>query len=88
MSATQAVQRQPIMQTGLQNKLREFQTDHQWIEQNGNSLLGKYPDQWIAVKHQQVIANDSDLDRLLSKLSDPAHTSIAYVGNEPIEMIL
>jgi uncharacterized protein DUF5678 len=75
-------------QTTKGDEIREFQADHQWIEQHRASLLSQYPDQWIAVKDRTVVASDSDLERLLAILADPAHTAVEFLGLEPIEMIL
>ena len=62
------------MQTALHDELREFQADHEWIEQNRALLIGQYPDQWIAVKIRHVIASDPNLDQLLARLPDPTKT--------------
>jgi hypothetical protein len=76
------------MKAELHNELLQFQDDHAWIDQNREMLLARYPDQWIAVQSGQVIANDPELDGLLSKLPNPAHTCVEFISPEPIEMIL
>jgi hypothetical protein len=76
------------MQTMQQDELAQFQADHRWIEEHRTTLLGQYPDQWIAVKGRRVIAADADLDRLLGKLPDCARTCVEFLGHEPLEMIL
>ncbi|MDP2937083.1 MAG: DUF5678 domain-containing protein [Dehalococcoidia bacterium] len=70
------------------NELVEFAADHQWVEDNKEGLLKKYPDQWIAVSHGTVLASAPELARLLEKLPDPAHTCIVFVTSEPLEMVL
>jgi hypothetical protein len=75
-------------QIAQRDEIREFQADHQWIEQHRASLLGQYPDQWIAVKNRSVVASSADLERLLGMLTDPAHTAVEFLGREPIEMVL
>jgi hypothetical protein len=69
-------------------ELLQFTADHAWLDQNRETLLTQYADQWVAVKDRQVIASDPELPRLLSRLSDPAHTCIEYLTREPLEMIL
>jgi hypothetical protein len=72
----------------LIKELLAFEADHTWINENLETLLDQYADQWIAVKNGQVLANDPDLTGLLSKLSDPAHTCVEYITREPLEMVL
>ena len=76
------------MNKQLTDELLAFEADHLWINENLETLLERYADQWIAVRHGQVIANDSDLTGLLSKLPDPAHTCVEFITREPLEMIL
>ena len=70
------------------NELLAFEGDHVWVNENLETLLGQYADQWIAVKNGQVIASDPDLSGLLSKLPDPAHTCVEFITHEPLEMVL
>jgi hypothetical protein len=76
------------MKADLHNELLQFQADHAWIDQNREMLLAQYPDQWIAVQNGHVMANDPDLDSLLSKLPNPAPTCVEFISPEPIEMVL
>jgi hypothetical protein len=69
-------------------ELLQFTADHVWIDQNRETLLKQYANQWVAVKDEQVIASDPELPGLLSRLSDPAHTCIEFLTREPLEMIL
>jgi len=70
------------------HQLRVFEADHVWIGKNLAALLASHPDQWIAVKNCQVIVSDPDLDGLLSRLTDPAHTCVEFISREPLEMVL
>lgn len=76
------------MKEQLTNELLAFEADHLWVNENLGTLLEQYPDQWIAVKNGQVIASDPDLEGLLSKLPDPAHTCVEFITREPLEMVL
>jgi hypothetical protein len=76
------------MSNQLSKQLRAFADDHTWVNDNLDSLLDKYAEQWIAVKNRRVIASDVDLMRLREKLTQPAHTCIEFVTHEPLEMLL
>jgi len=72
----------------ISEQLLAFEEDRTWIEENLEELLGKYPEQWIAVKNGQVIASAPDFESLLSMVSDPAHTCIGFISKGPLEMVL
>ncbi len=76
------------MNNPMTNVLLAFEADHMWINENLETLLGQYADQWIAVKNGQVLASNPDLTGLLSQLSDPAHTCVEFITREPLEMVL
>ena len=76
------------MNKSLDSELRAFEEDHAWVNENLETLLAQYPDQWIAVKNGQVIASDPDLAGLLSKLSNPAYTCVEFITREPLEMVM
>ncbi|NUO80893.1 hypothetical protein HUU05_12510 [candidate division KSB1 bacterium] len=40
--------------------------DSEWARQNIQTLTEKYPDEWVAVFGQQVIAHHADLDQVMS----------------------
>jgi len=70
------------------DELLAFEADHVWVNENLETLLEQYPDQWIAVKNGRVIASDPDLAGLLSKLPEPALTCVEFITREPLEMVL
>jgi hypothetical protein len=72
----------------ITDQLRSFETDYVWVNENKDTLLKEFNDQWIAVKDKKVIASDPDLNLLLSKISDPSHTYVEFITSEPLEMIL
>ena len=76
------------MKEQLTDELLEFEADHVWINENLEALLERYTDQWIGVKDCQVLTSDPELEGLLPKLSDPAHTCVDFITREPIEMVL
>jgi len=77
-----------MMNSQLTDELLSFEADHAWVNENLETLLEQYADQWIAVKNGQVLASDPDLAELLSKLSDPTHTCVEFITREPLEMVL
>ncbi len=77
-----------MMKTQLTNELLTFESDHIWISKNIEKLLDRYSEQWIAVKDRRVIASDFDIERLISKLRDPAYTCIEFITRESLEMVL
>lgn len=76
------------MNNQLTNMLLSFEADHVWVNENLQTLLDKYTEQWIAVKNGRVITSDPDLEGLISKLPDPAHTCVEFITREPLEIIL
>ena len=76
------------MKKELTNELLAFEADHAWVNENMETLLKNYADQWIGVKNGKVIASDPDLSVLVSKLPDPANTCVDFITLEPLEMVL
>jgi predicted transcriptional regulator len=72
----------------LTNELHAFEADHVWVNQNRETLLRQYTDQWIGVKNRGVIASDWDIETLLSKLPDPTNTCIEFITSEQLEIVL
>ena len=46
----------------LAEESRERQANQQYIEANRRALEQQYPDQWVAVLHQQVVAHAQTAD--------------------------
>jgi transcriptional regulator with XRE-family HTH domain len=65
-----------------------FQADHAWINENMKTLVKQYPEQWIGVKNSKVIGSAPELEELLTKLPDAAHTCVEFITHEPLEMVL
>ncbi|MBM3925450.1 MAG: hypothetical protein FJ320_05595 [SAR202 cluster bacterium] len=59
------------------------QKNIEFIDSHWDELLKKYPEQWVAVKDQKVIAHNKDLMKLASKLHKMGETS-NYVKIEGI----
>ena len=65
-----------------------FEADYTWVHENRDSLIKQYADRWVGVKNRQVVASDSDLDELLSKLQDPGRTVVEFITPTQIEVVL
>jgi hypothetical protein len=82
------VDSQSVGTVGAVEAIRQFEADHMWVAEHRDELLRQYADQWIAVEGGRVIGHDTDLDRLLDRLPDPAQTCIEFISAEPVEMVL
>ena len=51
-----------------QKSLARFQQDVDYYESCHEELLQQYPEQWVAILNRTVVGNDTNLDRLLSRL--------------------
>jgi len=76
------------MENQLIKELQTYQNDNIWLNDNFNKLVQKYPDQWVAIKNNTVIASDPVFSGLLSKLTDSAHTVVEFITREPLGMVL
>ncbi len=61
-----------------------------WLQNHLEELLPRYNGQWVAVDHGEVVANDSDHERLLDKLR-AEHLefqvyAIQLVTSDPIDL--
>ncbi len=72
----------------MKTDLRAFEADYAWIEENRETLIQNYPNQWIGVRNGSVIASDPDLDNLIQNLPDPAHTAVEFIPTEQREVVL
>jgi hypothetical protein len=50
--------------------LRRFHQDVENYETNREDLLDEYPEQWVAIFREQVVAADPDYDRLLDQVEE------------------
>lgn len=66
---------------------KSFEADYAWVDENRDKLVEQYANRWIGVQNGQVVASDSNLDDLLSKLQDPAHQDPAHTVVEFITCV-
>lgn len=52
----------------VQQELERYRRDAFYLEQHREELLRQYPEQWIAIYHQQVVGAANDLRRLIRQL--------------------
>lgn len=51
-----------------QAELERFKRDTQFYEAHRQDLLGKYPEQWVAIFDERVVGTAPDFDQLLDDL--------------------
>ena len=51
-------------------KLKRYMSDSEFFYQNYEGLRRKYPDEWIAVFNQKIIAHHRDYNKLIEKLKE------------------
>ncbi len=47
----------------------QSQRDWDWFHKNKESLLQHYPEQWVAVRNERVIAHEASLDKFIRELN-------------------
>jgi len=52
----------------VQQELERFTEDMLYFDQHRQELLRQYPEQWVAIYHQQVVGTDKSLKRLVRQL--------------------
>lgn len=69
----------------------EARKNREWFFENYQNLLEEYPEEFVAIYSQKIIAHDKDLDILRKEL--PEHirgkgSLIMYLTKEKVEFIL
>jgi len=47
----------------MEQKLKEYFEERDWVMEHYKELQEKYPDEWIAVKNRKVVSHGGDIDR-------------------------
>ena len=47
---------------------RQFKADRRYVDDNREVLKQRYPDQWVGVVHQQVVAHGDSAERVVAAL--------------------
>ncbi|MEM5778041.1 MAG: DUF5678 domain-containing protein [Candidatus Aenigmatarchaeota archaeon] len=56
--------------------LKEMKEDEEFLKENYSKLREKYPDKFIAIKKNKVIADGADIDTVKKKLEKKAKTQL------------
>ena len=56
------------MQQEVQADLERFSNDGQWYSDHYDELLERYPDHWIAIYHQEVVAASTEAEEMFVEL--------------------
>jgi hypothetical protein len=80
------------MTTRIQEELDRFTADAEYFDAHRQALLARYPEQWVAVFGQEVVATAKDLKRLIAQLErkgiPPAQAYRAYLTDREEMLIL
>jgi hypothetical protein len=57
-----------VCQSGLRESIAAFERGKSFIDSNREEFLKRYPDCWIAVYEQQIIATDKNLKNLIDTI--------------------
>ena len=72
--------------------LPAFEANHRYLRENHAELLKEYPDQWVAVYEQRVVASDSTIKGVFNKVDQMGICRGDVVGEfmdtNPTPMIL
>ncbi len=75
-----------------QKELERFKRDTQYYEVHWDELLERYPEQWVSIFNEQVVAASPNLDEVLSQKKAkgvPAgHGLVEYVTTKEDVLIL
>lgn len=67
--------------------LRRFREDIQWIHDNYNDLLKKYPEEMIAVLNKEVQDHDPNMqtlcDRMRKEGKEPGECAFEFITTNP-----
>lgn len=69
----------PIKERKMTALFREYSGDFYWILNNIDTLTEKYPNKYIAVKNEQIIASDDSIKQLLTRFKKEGKNPDDYV---------
>ena len=67
-AAFEQFKRDPRLQAELQAELERFKQDTTYLQEHYQALMEQYPEQWIAIYHQEVVGASPDYEQLLSEV--------------------
>ena len=72
--------------------LLSFEANHRYLREYHAELLKEYPDQWVAVHDQEVVASDSKIEGLFKKVDQlgihRGEVAGKFMNTHPKPMIL
>lgn len=81
-----------MMLTPELKKLRRFDKDLLWFQENYETLKEQYKGEYVAVKNKRIIDHNPDLttllDRLKEKDEDPSSLVIEFISEKKVQLIL
>ena len=71
----------------MKRSLLAFTADAEHIAQRHRELWEQFPDEWVAVHDQRVIAHHAEMEAIIAQLRDsgidPAWTAIEFMSRDP-----
>ncbi len=75
----------------FQNMFKEMKRDREWFLNNYQKLVNDYPEEFIAIRDEKIIAHATDFENLQKKMSSQLKDKkpwVKYISKEGIELIL
>lgn len=76
----------------IQHELDRFDADVNFLDQHRRELRERYPNQWVAVYNQELVAVAADPCRLVVQLGDrgipPQHVYHEFLATDPSLLVL
>lgn len=72
-------------------KLNEFGKNSMWVSDEREKLRKKYPNTYIAVRKQRIIASDKAVSSLVTKVKQIKNNEdiiIDYIGKQKLKLLL
>lgn len=81
-----------INEEALAARLYEFSRDTAFFEANRGELLKKYPDRWVAVYRERVVADAPSSRSIIRKLDEqgipPGAAAVQFMRSEPVLRVI
>jgi hypothetical protein len=58
------------MSTTIEHELDQLEEDSEWLHSHYNDLVGRFSEEFIAIKNQHVIAHHRNLENFKKELKD------------------
>ena len=77
-----------VMPQTISERLHTFEDDHVWVDENRDTLLAEYAEEWVAVEGKRVIDHDPDFFSLIARMPHRGHTCVQFLTRDRLVMLL